>query len=336
MAEPGKYRLNPETLLYEMEKVPFRTRFGKLLLVLLLGAGLFFLYLWLWSYVLGWELPKTTVLRKRNAEWVSRMEEMNRWMDRADATLEGLSLRDNRIYRNIFGMNGIGDEVRESGFSGTSRYDELDRAGASPLLLATAKRMDALTKKAYVQSLSFDDVAALSKRAGDMASCIPAIPPLMTAPATYRLSSPFGYRSDPLNGSTKMHTGMDFACKPGNSIYATGDGVIETVRFELFGYGNSVMIDHGFGYKTRYAHMKTIYVTEGMKIKRGECIGETGSSGRVSGPHLHYEVFYRGNFVNPVNYMDLSMSEEEYRRMVEKTAAESSNLMIRPHQRVKL
>ena len=169
-----------------------------------------------------------------------------------------------------------------------------------------------------------------------MASCIPAIPPLMTDPGTYRLSSPFGYRSDPLNGTTRMHTGMDFACQPGNSVYATGDGVVEKVRFELFGYGNSVMIDHGFGYKTRYAHMKSIYVTEGMKIKRGECIGETGKSGRVSGPHLHYEVFYRNNFVNPSNYMDLGMSVEEYKQLVDKTAAESSNLMIRPHQRVKL
>ena len=336
MADFKKYRLNPETLLYEMEQVPLRSRFLKIGLSVLLSAGLFLVYLWLFTSVLGWELPKTTILRKRNAEWISRMEMLNRQLDRCDATLEGLELRDNEIYRNIFGMNEIGPEVRNAGFGGINRYAPLEQQGASALLLRTEMRLDALMKKAYVQSRSFDDVAALSRRAGDMASCIPAIPPLMTDPSTYRLSSPFGYRSDPLNGSMKLHTGMDFACKPGNSVYATGDGVVETVRFELLGYGNSVIIDHGFGYKTRYAHMKSIYVTEGMKIKRGECIGETGNSGRTSGPHLHYEVFYRNNFVNPVNYMDLTMSMEEYRQMTQKAAAESSNLMIKPHQRIKL
>lgn len=336
MARFGQYKLNPETLLYETEEVPVRSRVVKWLLFLLLSGAMFLFYLWLFTSVLGWELPKTVLLRKQNAAWISRMEVMNRQLDRYESTLEGLELRDNEIYRNIFGMNEIGPEVRRSGFGGQHRDAVLEQQGASPLLRRTQLRLDVLTKRAYVQSRSFDDVAVLSRRAGDMASCIPAIPPLMTDPTTYRLSSPFGYRSDPLNGVTKMHTGMDFACKPGNSVYSTGDGVVETVRFELFGYGNSVMIDHGFGYKTRYAHMKSIYVTEGMKIRRGECIGETGRSGRVSGPHLHYEVLYRNNFVNPINYMDLTMSEEEYRQMVEKTAAESSNRMVRPHQRIRL
>ncbi len=336
MAARGQYRLNPETLLYEMEKVPMRTRVGKVMLFVVLSLAIFLLYLWLYVGVLGWELPKTTILRKRNAEWQSRIEMLSRRLDACDDALEGLRLRDDEIYRNIFGMNEIGPEMRASGMGGVNRYNNLEKQGASPRLLSLVTRMDMLTKKAYVQSLSFDDVALMSRRAGDMASCIPAIPPLMTDPTTYRLSSPFGYRSDPINGTTKMHTGMDFACKPGNSVYATGDGVVETVRFELFGYGNSVMIDHGFGYKTRYAHMKSIYVTEGMKLKRGECIGETGNTGRTSGPHLHYEVFYRGNFVNPYNYMDLTMTQEEYQQMVDKAAASSPNLMIRPHQRIKL
>lgn len=336
MAEFRKYRLNPETLLYEMEKVPMRTRVGKVFLFLVLSLAIFLIYLWLWTGVLGWELPKTTLLRKRNAEWASRTELLSRRLDHCAEVLEGLQLRDDEIYRNIFGMTEISPEVRSSGMGGVNRYSDLEKQGASPFLLSVVTRMDMLTKQAYIQSLSFDDVALMSRRAGDMASCIPAIPPLMTDPSTYRLSSPFGYRSDPINGTTKMHTGMDFACKPGNSVYSTGDGVVETVRFELFGYGNSVIIDHGFGYKTRYAHMKNVYVTEGMKIKRGECIGETGNSGRTSGPHLHYEVFYRGNFVNPYNYMDLKMTQEEYQQMVDKAAAESPNLMIRPHQRIKL
>ena len=123
-----------------------------------------------------------------------------------------------------------------------------------------------------------------------------------------------------------MHTGFDFACKPGNPVYATGDGVVESVSFELFGYGNSVIIDHGFGYKTRYAHLKTVLVGEGMKVRRGERIAESGNSGRSTGPHLHYEVMYRGKYVNPYNYFDMDMPLDEYRSMVAKSSAESENI----------
>ena len=113
-----------------------------------------------------------------------------------------------------------------------------------------------------------------------------------------------------------MHSGLDFACPPGNSVYVTGDGIVESVRYDLFGYGNSIVVDHGFGYKTRYAHLKLILVKVGMSLKRGDMIAETGNSGRSTGPHLHYEVMYRGNFVNPYNYFDMSMPSEEYASMV--------------------
>ena len=124
-----------------------------------------------------------------------------------------------------------------------------------------------------------------------------------------------------------MHTGFDFACKPGNPVYASGDGTVESVNFDLFNYGTSVVIDHGFGYKTRYAHLKTAYVVEGMKLKRGECLGESGNTGKSTGPHLHYEVIYKGRYVNPVNYFDIDMPLNEYRSMITKVADESDNVM---------
>ena len=195
--------------------------------------------------------------------------------------------------------------------------------------------MDVLTKKSYVQSKSFDEVAQLSKRAGDMASCIPAIPPINPDPSKYRLSSGFGYRTDPVYGRSARHTGVDFAMKPGNPIYSTGDGVVESVKFEFFGYGNQVVIDHGFGYKTRYAHMRNIGVVEGMKVKRGECIGESGNSGKSTGPHLHYEVIYKGSPVNPSNYYDLAITPEEYAEMVQNTADLSEKLTLHPSHRKK-
>jgi len=163
-----------------------------------------------------------------------------------------------------------------------------------------------------------------------MASCIPAIPPVNPDPSTYRLSSGFGYRSDPFTGRSKRHTGVDFALKPGNPIYATGDGVVESVKYEFFGYGNHVLIDHGFGYKTRYAHLKSISVVEGMKVKRGECIGESGNSGRSSGPHLHYEVIYKDKHINPANYYDLSITTDEYAEMVRNTEGMSDKITLHP------
>ena len=122
--------------------------------------------------------------------------------------------------------------------------------------------------------------------------------------------------------------------KPGNPIYATGDGVVESVGFEFFGYGNSVLIDHGFGYKTRYAHLKSIGVVEGMPVKRGECIGQSGNTGKSSGPHLHYEVLYKGRPVNPYNYYDLDMTPEEYSTLVQSTADASQKITLHPsHQK---
>jgi murein DD-endopeptidase MepM/ murein hydrolase activator NlpD len=292
-------------------------------------------YFWIYSSVLDLELPKTIILKKQNAEWASKMEVMNRQLDRYDESLTALQMRDDDIYRSIFGMHEIPAEIRNAGFGGVNRYEHLDGIDKQNLLKNTVVRLDVLTKKSYVQSKSFDEVAQLSKRAGDMASCIPAIPPVVPDRRIYRLSSGFGYRSDPFSGRSKRHTGVDFALKPGNPIYATGDGVVESVKFEFFGYGNQVVVDHGFGYKTRYAHLKSIGVIEGMKIKRGECIGESGNSGRSSGPHLHYEVMYKGNHVNPANYYDLTITPEEYSTMVQNTADASERITLHPSHKKK-
>lgn len=334
-----KYRLNPETLLYEIEKVSARSRVLKAVMLVAASFALSVVYLWLFTSVLGLKLPKTVLLERANAKWISKMELMNRQLNAYDQTLNGLENRDDEIYRNIFGMNEIPDEVRNAGFGGVNRYAFLDVFPENSILKRTTVRLDVLTKKSYVQSKSFDDVEALSKRAGEMASCIPAVMPILPDRSKYRLSSSFGYRSDPISGRTKMHTGFDFACKPGNPVYATGDGTVMTVSFDLFNYGNSVVIDHGFGYKTRYAHLKTVFVTEGMKLKRGECLGESGNTGKSTGPHLHYEVMYKGNYVNPVNYFDLDMPVNEYADMVHKVSEESDNIMgrdipkIRPRRR---
>ena len=335
MSRNKNYIFNDRTLMYEIRKRSRMLQVFRSAGVLVLSVAMSVLYFWLYTSVFGLELPKTVLLKKQNAEWCSKMEVMNRQLDRYEDALSALQMRDDDIYRSIFGMHEIPEEVRNAGFGGVNRYSHLDGMDQSGLLKSTTMRMDVLTKKSYVQSKSFDEVAQLSKKAGDMASCIPAIPPINPDPSTYRLSSSFGYRVDPVYGRSARHLGVDFAMDPGHPIYSTGDGGVESVKFEFFGYGNHVVIDHGFGYKTRYAHLKNIGVVEGMKVKRGECIGESGNSGKSTGPHLHYEVIYKGSPVNPSNYYDLTITPEEYATMVQNTADMSEKLTLHPSHRKK-
>lgn len=333
MSNDKKYVFDSRTLSYEVQQRPKSMRILKTLTLFAVSVLMAFIYFFIYIHVFGWDLPKTAALKKKNAAWISKIEVLNSRMDKYDEALESLQLRDDEIYRSIFGMNEIPEAIREAGFGGVNRYSHYDEVPSSKALKEVAVRLDVLTKKTYVQSKSFDEVAELSRRAGEMASCRPAIPPMNPDPDAYRFSSPFGFRTDPITGASKRHTGVDFAMPAGTPLYATGDGVVEAVRFDLFGYGNQVIIDHGFGYKSRYAHMREVSVAEGMKLKRGECIGTSGNSGRSTGPHLHYEVLYKGEYVNPANHFDLSMSVEEYASMTQNTADKSGRITLHPSHR---
>ena len=285
----------------------------RLLPVGVFGLLFLLLYMWLCASVLQISLPKTSILRRQNAQWKTRVDRMGLQLDQWEDLLQALERRDDRIYRSVYGMDEVPQSVREAGFSGESRYADLQ--GTS--LLEVTRRLDVLEKRMVIQSRSFDEIAHLQLNAGNKAAHIPAIPPLSTDRTTYRLSSGFGYRSDPFTGRSKRHTGMDFACKPGNPVYATGDGVVtKVVTDRRRGYGFYVEVDHGFGYKTRYAHLSRIDVSVGQALSRGDCIGATGNTGRSSGPHLHYEVMYRKEYQNPALYLDLDITPEDYYTLV--------------------
>jgi len=323
MQEAQKYSFDSKSLQYlEVEPAPRRKIAMRWVMLFLASIAAFFFYLWIYTSVLHLELPKTILLKKANAQWSSRIELMDRQLDVYEDALVSIERRDEGVYRSIFGMNGISSQDRNSGFGGINRYNYLAETDRSGALMSEVKRLDRLIKKAYVQSLSYDEVSSVAKRAGNMASCIPAVPPIVPDPDRFRLSSSFGYRADPISGRGARHEGNDFACKPGNPVYATGDGVVENVSFEIFGYGNAILINHGFGYKTRYAHLKFIQVSEGMKVKRGQNIGTVGNSGKSTGSHLHYEVLYRDSPVNPYNFFDLSMPVDEYVSMVKSVDTE--------------
>ena len=201
MSIDKKYTFNPRTLMYEVKKRSRMSRVFGPLLLLSVSLVMSVVYFWIYTSVLGLELPKTALLKKKNAEWCSKVEVLNRQLDSYEEDLSSLQMRDDGIYRSIFGMNEIPSEVRNAGFGGVNRYAHYDDIDPDGLLKSTAIKLDVLTKKTYVQSRSFDEVAMLSKRAGDMAKCIPAIPPVNPDPAKYRLSSGFGSDKRPYSPS---------------------------------------------------------------------------------------------------------------------------------------
>ncbi|HIQ84456.1 MAG TPA: M23 family metallopeptidase [Candidatus Cryptobacteroides excrementigallinarum] len=318
----AKYVLNPETLTYDS---PSESRFRRPLravLLVLLGAALVCFYFWLYVSVLGLDLPKTALLKRRHAQLEARINVLNTELDRSERALYGIESRDDDVYRSIYGLSPVPEAVRHSGLEGVNRYAELERLGANSTLKRTVLRADALMKRVYVNSKSLDEVSQAAVQSGDMMSCVPNVPPILPEPGTFFLSSRFGYRTDPVYGDSRRHQGQDFASFTGNPVYATGDAVVEKVTFQYHGYGNEIVLDHGYGYETRYAHLNTIEVAEGMKVHRGDRIGTLGNTGKSTGPHLHYEVIYMGGRVNPMNYMDIDMPVEEYQAMVDRRRGE--------------
>lgn len=316
MSARRKYIFNTETLTYETGREPgWAVVLRRMLFAacsVCAGLGLFYLCV----DKIGVPLPKVEAARAQNAEWRSRIEAMNRRLDNDQIVMSGLNLRSENIYRSIFGMNGLPDDLQLMDIGGVNRYAYLETVSQENPLRKTAVRLDRMAAGLYMQSKSLDEISLQAKNAGEMMSCIPAIAPINPIPGTFRFTSPFGYRADPISGRRKLHKGVDFAMKQGNPVYATGDGVVETVRIQIKGYGKELVINHGFGYKTRYAHLSDIIVTEGMKVKRGDMVAHTGNSGKSTAPHLHYEVLFKGQQINPSNFYDLNIDSQEYASMV--------------------
>lgn len=298
------------------------------------SIALFVVLIHVYTAVLGFELPKTMYLRMQNKSLKLEAQVLDRQLDEYEERLGRMEVRDEEIYRSIFGLNSISSDVRNAGYLGDdSGHDSnhLDRAGYVKNLLT---RSDVLIKKAYVQGKSYDEIELMLQSADDMSTSMPAICPVVLEKGKAHISSPFGARMHPTLGYVRMHKGVDIALGKGSPVYCTGDGMIEDICIKMDGYGRQVVVNHGFGYKTRYAHLDKVLVTEGMKVKRGEQIATVGNTGTSSGPHLHYEVLYKGNNVNPVNYFDRDMPVEQYMDMVESVSETTGSMYIHPMHRM--
>lgn len=317
-----KYKFNPETLSYERVGISFKERFGKILTYLTSSFGIAIVIIVV--FLNYFETPRAKALKRENQQLLSQYELMTRDLDRVEKVLADLQQRDDNIYRIIFEADPIPSTVRKAGFGGTNKYSHLENLSNSALIVETARKLDILSKEAYIQSKSYDEVLELALNKEKMLASIPAIMPVANEDLK-RTASGWGYRIHPIYKVRKMHYGMDFTAPVGTPIYATGDGkVVETsgsTRSRV-GYGLLVKVDHGYGYETLYAHLNTFNVKVGQEVKRGEIIGYVGNSGGSTAPHLHYEVHRNGSAVNPQHYYFRNLTPQEYERMI----AISSNI----------
>ena len=306
-----KYYYDSENLAYKRIRTKKRKKFAYVVLFLLSSALFGFLIFLLLINTSYFETPKDKIQAREIEALALNYKVLNKKIDLMNEVLEAIENRDNDIYRIYFNATPISEEERKAGFGGVNRYKDLQGYNNSELLENTTKRVDILTKELVIQSKSLDEIVALAKKKEKLLAAIPAIQPVKNEDLKH-MASGYGYRSDPFTKIRKFHYGMDFTARTGTPIYATGDGVVHKADASLSGYGNHIEINHGYGYKTLYAHLSKYKCRPGQRVKRGDIIGYVGSTGRSQAPHLHYEVLKNGERVNPLNFYYGSISAKEY------------------------
>jgi len=308
-----KFHFNPETLSYEEIEHTILHKVKRLLIHLFsgvsLGAGFFFLFV---TFVAS---PEERQLSQERNRLQAQYKLLERSMDDMYEVLRDLQQRDDNLYRVIFQADPIPLSLRTARSRDTEYYKQLLTMTNSQIAVETTRKFDALRKQFYIQSKSYDDLVKMAQNQEKMLQSIPAIMPVLNKDLK-QTASGYGWRIDPIYRTRRFHEGMDFTAPTGTDIFATGKGRVTFAGWRQ-GYGNTVMIDHGFNYKTLYAHMHLIEVRVGQQVNRGEVIGKVGNTGKSTGPHLHYEVHFRGQPTNPQNYYFLDLSPEEYDEMVQ-------------------
>ena len=263
------------------------------------------------DYVLA--APSEKNLRAENKRLKSQYGVLSKRLDNMSVVMDRLAERDDNFYRVMMQLDPMSQTQRLSGLEEETRYKELSKLSDSRLVDELSGRMNILERKIYSQIQSFDQLRASLGDQQDKLAHTPSVIPINIK--DYTMSSGYGWRRDPIYGSSKFHEGLDFAAAIGTEVFATADGVVKVARYQS-GYGNCVDIDHGYNYVTRYAHLSEIDVKEGDLVKRGQFIGKVGSTGKSTGPHLHYEVRFKNMAQNPVNYYFMDLTPEEYYEMI--------------------
>jgi hypothetical protein len=318
-----KFYYDSDTLSYKKITVKKSTKIKNSLFFLLATLLVGFLGFIAFSYVL--KSPNQIKLESELDNLKLHYELLSKRVEEGTAVLKAIQERDDNIYRVYFEAKPISKEQRMAGFGGVNRYKSLDGFENSTMIKEVTKKIDVLSKQLVVQSKSLDEIVEMAKNKKEMLASIPAIQPVANKDLK-RMASGYGYRIHPIYKTRKYHWGMDFSAPKGTPVYATGNGKVEKVKRSRRGYGNQVKINHGFGYKTFYAHLQKYTVRKNQKVKRGDLIGYVGSSGISTAPHLHYEVIKGGRKVNPVYYYFNDLTPEEYDKMLEMSSQENQSL----------
>ncbi|MDO9511471.1 MAG: M23 family metallopeptidase [Bacteroidales bacterium] len=316
MAKKTKYHFDPISLTYEIIHTHWRDKLKPLLWTTATGS-VFAAVVLLIAYNF-FSSPKERVLDREIDQYKLQFSILNDRLEQLQKVTSDLQNRDDNIYRIIFEAEPIPSDVRKAGIGGADRYSKLEGFNNSEIVIETTKKIDQLASQLYVQSKSYDDVFKLAKSKELMMLSIPAIQPVNDRDIKY-ISSYFGFRIHPIYKRRIFHEGIDYTSPIGTKVYATGDGVVSDVAYIIRdGFGKKIIIDHGFGYQTIYAHLNGFNVRPGQKVKRGDYIGTVGNTGLTSGPHLHYEVVWNNRKVNPVYFM-FDLDPARFKEIIEQS-----------------
>lgn len=318
-----KYYYNISSLRYEKVKRSWGSWFMTAFMILCTSL----IFAVVLVYLMQKFIPSANEKRLQNE--LAIMKEQYSFMqqdaNRMHKALESLRKRDVNIYRVLYESEPISDDIWEAGYGGSNRYHDLEGFSNTDLMKDLRAKLDKLKLQMVLQSKSYDELAKLATNKEDMLASIPAIQPVSNEDLT-RIASGFGMRIDPIYRTPRMHTGLDFTAPIGTEIFATGKGKVVSVEYNGGGYGNHIIIDHGYGYQSHYAHLSRFNCKVGQEINRGDLIGFVGNTGKSTGPHLHYEIIYNGEKIDPVHFFFNDLTNEQYEQMLEVAANAAKTL----------
>jgi murein DD-endopeptidase MepM/ murein hydrolase activator NlpD len=318
-----KYFFNTHTLRFEKIEVPLKVRLLQTIgfVIASLAVGVLFVTI-LFKFI---DSPKERLLRQQNAAYKESYAVLQERMKQLELQMVELEQRDNEVYRSIFEATPIPDSARVKDMLAKNEIRLIQSLSNTALIENMRNQLNNLSLRMSFQDQSFTEITVMVKNKEKLLRAIPAIQPISNKNLK-RVASGFGYRIDPLYKDSRLHAGLDFSAPTGTPIYATADGEVQIAGFNTDGYGNKVVINHGYGFQTLYAHMVRVKARVGQSVKRGEVIGYIGSTGKSTGPHLHYEVIKRGAKVDPVYYFFNDLTPAQFDRLLKEAAANKQSL----------
>ncbi|MCZ2100796.1 MAG: M23 family metallopeptidase [Chitinophagales bacterium] len=322
-----KYVYNEHTLKYEEHKLTRKEKVKRSVAffsTVIITAVLLFVIAYQY-----FPTPKEKLLEKEREVSEFYLAQLQEEYDMLTNKIETLHVKDNEINRMILGANPIDESVWNGGIGGHNKYKGLENYNnVGALIVTNLKKVDELKLKIEIQKSSLDSLYKVAKTNEEKLASIPSIKPVKetSLKKEVKFLSGFGMRIHPIHKLKRFHKGIDFTAPKGTDIQATGNGRVVGVNKAGSGYGKNVMIDHGYGYKTLYAHMHSINVKEGQIVKKGQKIGLVGSTGASTGSHLHYEVWVNGSAVNPIDYCLDGLTPQEYQELVKRASTDNQSL----------